>query len=251
MAEYDDLLTEATAKANAFRATAKNYIPRMYAALRNENPNISAEDIGDRIKKDCVSIWSRRTIIDALPDEAKDPKKQESGRLGQKKHNSAAVSAAQNGQAKKQIIVDDESSTTVEEVKRLCDNKNDDYADPDLSIMQLTAHVKNDTSYSTLLSDNRQLRKQLSSVLEERTRYTNEINDLRDALARCSFKPASQALETRITQIVLNLQEFGNKLLSMIQRGQSSCIIQLDHDGRVIGLEAASCSGADEMIDTA
>jgi hypothetical protein len=47
LSEYDDLLAEATTKAEAFRATAKEYIPKMYAALRNENSNLSPTDARD------------------------------------------------------------------------------------------------------------------------------------------------------------------------------------------------------------
>jgi len=92
--EYDDLLDEAKSKAAAYMSTAKVYIPKMYNALMSENKNISPQDARDRIEKDCVSIWSRRTILDALPDEAKNQEKQKSGRLGQKKRSSAAFSAA-------------------------------------------------------------------------------------------------------------------------------------------------------------
>ena len=69
--------------------TAKEYIPKMYLALRDENPNFTPEDARDRIEKDCVNIWSKRTILDALPDEAKDLKKQKAGRLSQNEVNSA------------------------------------------------------------------------------------------------------------------------------------------------------------------
>ena len=93
MAKYDDLLEEAKSKAAAYISTAKIYIPKMYNALMNES-NISPEDARDRIEKDCFGIWSKRTILDALPDEAKNREKQKSGRLGQKKRNFAAVSAA-------------------------------------------------------------------------------------------------------------------------------------------------------------
>jgi hypothetical protein len=48
----------------------------MYYALRNENRDMSVQDARKRIQKDCTGIWARRTIIHALPDEAKDPKKQ-------------------------------------------------------------------------------------------------------------------------------------------------------------------------------
>src|SRR5919112_6838166 len=93
--DYDNLLEEARAKADAYRSTAKEYIPMMYEALRNENANISPEDARDRIEKDCFGIWARRTILDALPEEVKNPEKQKAGRLRQKEHISAAVYAAQ------------------------------------------------------------------------------------------------------------------------------------------------------------
>ena len=94
MSQYDDLLEEARSKAAAYMSTAKAYIPKMYDALMNENKNISSEDARDRIEKDCFGIWSKGTILEVLPDEAKNREKQKSGRLGQKKRNFAAVSAA-------------------------------------------------------------------------------------------------------------------------------------------------------------
>jgi hypothetical protein len=66
----------------------------MYTALRNENSGITSKDARDRIEKDYVGIWSKRTILEALPDETKHPKKQKAGRLRQKKLNSAAFTAA-------------------------------------------------------------------------------------------------------------------------------------------------------------
>jgi hypothetical protein len=94
LTEYDNLLEEAKQKAAAFQSTAKEYIPRMYAALRREDPYMSPQDARERIEKDCIGIWSKRTILEVLPAEAKNPEKQKSGRLSQKKHNFAAVSAA-------------------------------------------------------------------------------------------------------------------------------------------------------------
>jgi hypothetical protein len=107
MTTYDELLEELKRKLEAFRrTTAKEYIPKMYWALRRENPNLAPEDARDRIEKDCLHIiWEKRTIVDALPDEAKDPKKQEFGRLGQKKRSSAAVSAASSTEKKPQQIM--------------------------------------------------------------------------------------------------------------------------------------------------
>jgi hypothetical protein len=50
MSKYDDLLNEAKANAEAFALTAKEYIPKMYSALREEDPNISPYDAKDRIQ---------------------------------------------------------------------------------------------------------------------------------------------------------------------------------------------------------
>jgi hypothetical protein len=38
-------------------------------ALRRENPNYSNYDIREIIMKDCIEIWQKATIRDALPDE--------------------------------------------------------------------------------------------------------------------------------------------------------------------------------------
>jgi hypothetical protein len=94
MSKYDELLKEAKAKAEPFALTAREYLRNMYDALCTEDSSLSLEDARDRIEKDCVGIWSKRTILDALPDEAKDRKKQKAGTLSQNKHVSAAFSAA-------------------------------------------------------------------------------------------------------------------------------------------------------------
>jgi hypothetical protein len=103
LTEYDILLQKAKEAAEQFRSTAKGFIPKMYHSLRNENANISIEDARDRIEKDCVGIWSRRTILDALPDEAKNKERQKSGRLRHKGIISAAFSAAQTSKRKVMI----------------------------------------------------------------------------------------------------------------------------------------------------
>lgn len=94
MTEYDNLLEEAKQKAAAFQSTAKKYIPRMYEALRKEDPHISPQEARKRIEKDCIGFWSKRTILEVLPPEAKNAEKQKAGRSRQNKHSSAAVSAA-------------------------------------------------------------------------------------------------------------------------------------------------------------
>jgi hypothetical protein len=117
LSNYDELLEEAREKAEAFRSSAKEYIPRMYEALLLENPTISPEDARDKIEKDCVGIWSKSTILHVLPDEAKNKKKQKAGRLRQKEDNSAAFSAAPSPEQeeKKKIVVAAVQGKSVEE----------------------------------------------------------------------------------------------------------------------------------------
>jgi hypothetical protein len=132
LTKYDDLLVEVRTKVGAFvKSTAKEYIPKMYYELRNENPNFTPKDARDRIEKDCCDIWTKRTILDALPDEAKDPNKQKAGRLGQKEHNSAAVSAAPYTRKREEIVIDtegqpieDSTFSTTAPVASASDDKN-------------------------------------------------------------------------------------------------------------------------------
>jgi hypothetical protein len=72
---YDELLRFA-------RGSAKAMIPKMCAALKRENPHYSNYDIREIVTKDCISIWQKTTIVDALPDEYKDKAKAEASRKG-------------------------------------------------------------------------------------------------------------------------------------------------------------------------
>src|ERR671911_2604376 len=72
---YDELLRFA-------RGSAKVMIPKMCTALKRENPHYSNYDIREIVTKDCISIWQKTTIVDALPDEYKDKAKAEASRKG-------------------------------------------------------------------------------------------------------------------------------------------------------------------------
>ncbi len=92
---------------DAFKTkTANKYVPQLWEALKNENPNLSREELRGRLEKDCIEFWSERRILEALPDDAKDPKKQKFARLGQKKKISAAETAAPIMSKKTEIMID-------------------------------------------------------------------------------------------------------------------------------------------------
>ena len=92
----------------------------MYAALRREDPYMSPQDARERIEKDCIGFWSKRTILEVLPAEAKNPEKRKSGRLSQKKHNFAAVSAAPET---KKILVATDGTPIAAPLKQEVENK--------------------------------------------------------------------------------------------------------------------------------
>jgi hypothetical protein len=79
---YNRLLEQAR---EAGASTARAWIPKLCQALREEDKNLSNEDIRDRVEKDCAYIWSKSTIRTYIPDEFKDPQKQEAGRKGREK----------------------------------------------------------------------------------------------------------------------------------------------------------------------
>jgi len=66
-------------------------------ALRRENPNYSNYDIREIVMKNCISIWQKATIRDALPDEYKEKQKQEAAEESHKaKYGSAQTTEFDN-----------------------------------------------------------------------------------------------------------------------------------------------------------
>lgn len=104
MSTYEELLEEARTKVQSIQqSTAQEYVPKMYWKLRDENPELAPNDARYRIEKDRIGIWSKRTVLEYLPDEAKDIKKQKAGRLRQKEPKFAALAAAPEA---KEILLD-------------------------------------------------------------------------------------------------------------------------------------------------
>jgi hypothetical protein len=89
LTKYDEIC-EVRTKAEGYRSTAKEDVPRIYLALKNENVNTTAQQAKERIEKDCLEIWTKRTILDALANKTRDPNKQKD----QKKHNPVVTTVA-------------------------------------------------------------------------------------------------------------------------------------------------------------
>jgi hypothetical protein len=67
------------------RGSAKRWIPKLCQALREANFVMSNEDIRARVTRDCLSIWQRPTINNALPKELKNKERSQTGKKGRQK----------------------------------------------------------------------------------------------------------------------------------------------------------------------
>jgi hypothetical protein len=76
--KYDQLLEQA-------RGTAKYWIPKLCEALRRESSEMSNDDIRERVTHDCLPIWQKGTIRNALPNEYKHTEKAQAGKKGRQK----------------------------------------------------------------------------------------------------------------------------------------------------------------------
>jgi hypothetical protein len=79
MSRYDDFLKQLK---EDHKTTAQMAIKQLYLLLKEDDPNLSNDDMYDRILKDCLVIWARATVIENMPDELKDSERQEAGRRG-------------------------------------------------------------------------------------------------------------------------------------------------------------------------
>jgi hypothetical protein len=82
LSQYDIFLEQVKRNHNV---TVREAIAKLYELLKEEDSNLSKDDMYDRIMKDCLEIWARSTIIRHMPDELKDKERQESGRKGREK----------------------------------------------------------------------------------------------------------------------------------------------------------------------
>jgi hypothetical protein len=72
---------------------AKFLIPKLCAALKRENPDYSNYDIREIVEKDCIEIWQKATIRDALPDEYKEKMRQEQARMSHTRYETGSEQA--------------------------------------------------------------------------------------------------------------------------------------------------------------
>lgn len=107
--KYDQLLERA-------RGSAKYWIPKLCQALREESSEMSDEDIRERVTQDCLPIWQRGTINNALPEEYKNKERSQTGKKGRQKQMEQADGAVTiTEEATKLWAKDDTDSSTEQE----------------------------------------------------------------------------------------------------------------------------------------
>src|SRR6476660_6219624 len=79
MSKYDDFFKQLK---EDNKITAQIAIKKLYMLLKEDDTNLSNDDMYDRILKDCLVIWARATNIENMPNELKDSERQEAGRRG-------------------------------------------------------------------------------------------------------------------------------------------------------------------------
>jgi hypothetical protein len=85
LTEYNDLLQKARALTfETHKPIAKDYVPKLFAALISQGYKLPQSR--KKVVRDCKAElgWKEQTIIDELPDEAKDAAKQKNGRASAK-----------------------------------------------------------------------------------------------------------------------------------------------------------------------
>jgi hypothetical protein len=173
---YDQLLSQA-------RGTAKYWIPRLCGALRSENPNYSNYNIKEIVMKDCIEIWQKATIRDALPDEYKDKLRQELGREGNKVRygSEQATEFADSGEScgnqRDSNLAKSSSFDPIEDVSE------------DFSKMNRGQDVITEKERAKLLS------KELEEAEGERNMLKHEIADLKNQVKVLSEKNTPELLK--------------------------------------------------------
>lgn len=170
---YDELLRFA-------RGSARVLIPKLCAALKRENPNYSNYDIREIVTKDCISIWQRATIRDALPEEYKDKLRQELGREGNKaRHESGSEQATE--------FADSGESGNIQRDSNLANSSSSGPVE-DVSDSEDFEKMNRGPDVITEAERARRLTKQLEEADNERSMLRREIDDLKNQVKVLSEK---------------------------------------------------------------
>jgi hypothetical protein len=197
---YDRLLKQA-------KGSARYWIPRLCEALKRENSEMSSDDIRERVKKDCIGIWQRDTITDALPEEYKDKLRSVLGKKGRQKQLEQA-----------------DGTLTTEIVPETSRAKHDSFS----STEQQSQTFVTPKSDSEMINS---LRNQLEEVKEENKRLKEEhqIELLPELQSHLYYKP--EVLNEKELQ---KIDEDASKNLELVLQRYMNIIRSVTEAGRPV-----------------
>jgi len=202
--EYERILGDLRTNING---KAANYVPQLATALINEEPNRSASEIVDIIKKDC-GFWARETIRNNLPEGIKDEVKQKAGKKGAAKTN-----AAKKAQKKAiEILADGSVSnlpTNLSAEHNPVSQKESNSADLEKNVYQSTGVPEDDNKEMLILNLRDEITKANAKILELSRQLVQPARDDRDI--------AIETLQNELAEARTTIFELQNKPQTQMQ----------------------------------
>ena len=131
MSEYVNLLQEARSKVNNLQKpiinSAKEYIPKLCQLFQKEHNNLTSSEVRIQIEKDCKNLWSKRTILDALPDEMKNLTKQSAGRQRHKNKQSYSAAIVAAPKQNNSMVIDNFGRTVLDNVSNKSETSSNNF----------------------------------------------------------------------------------------------------------------------------
>ena len=180
-ADYNGLVELARRTATE---AAERLIPKLCEQLHKENPELSKEDVRETVTNDCKDFWLRATIIKFMPDEYKDPQKQEAGRKRQEKRLEEPIPA-------RPVPAENSSVSSTEQESESFDR-------PRKDVYTGTEHIaKIQREFKSRLEQKEGVIENMKAEIEQKAKEINKLRGLQD------IKDVPVVLEDLLRQINL------------------------------------------------
>lgn len=163
---YDEFLRQLK---EHHKLVAKESLQRLYELLKLEDPLMSKDDMYDRIMKDCLEIWQKKTIQDNMPDELKDRERQESGRKGvEKKKEITVTTSGSVASAAEATLPEPEPNRAQKEPERKLS--------PIETLAQVRANAEGEQTSNLLEERDRKIAKLEEQMIEQTNHFQKLMN---------------------------------------------------------------------------
>jgi len=191
MGEYEDIMTLIENEHETFLGTATQYVPRLRKALENAKPDITKEEIKERIKADCKKYWTTETIMNALGD---DFKNKVFVNAGKKKAQTQNTPSNHSRVSDKEIIIDTSGKPITEDP----DSENLSIQNAKEKLNKIYPDIDEDEEKENTQIQINDLQTQLENERSERIRLSQLLDKEREKNKDSNFKPASELVKPAI-----------------------------------------------------